>query len=513
MTHLSARMKCFKSVFFRRILLTVIAVLLVAHAIEFALLVARVSDTFLVSAAFVLPLAFAMAAACANYITDPLSDLAEKADCMAQGDLTVRADAGAPGEVGVLATTLNQLCDSLSQTICSLRNEKSQLNQILKSFSDGIAAIDENGHLTHYNAAVMQIFGSVTAGSPMELIPDESIWDTYRAVFRTREEQSMRYSLPGDRTLWISVVPVMGDDGSCTGVVGMFRDISEFERLEQTQRDYVANVSHELRTPITAMRGLLEPLADGLITDEQTRQRYYSIMLHESVRLSKLITDLLQLSRLQSGTEYMEVGAVDMEELLSGVLDNYRPEAEQKGIALSLDVPEDLPFAMTDEDRIEQILVILIDNAMHYTPEGGAITVSAETAEDAGERILIISVTDTGCGVSEQDAAHLFERFYKTDKSRKEGGTGLGLSIAKQIMDKLGGHIWVESEPGHGASFRFTLKCYVSNTIALGPSSTNVIFGSRVEEEPPHNALEDAHYEVLDQPKTKARKNVFRKKS
>ena len=507
-------MNRFKSVFFRRILLTVIAVLLVANSVEYLLMTARVSDTFIVSAAFVLPFAFLMAAACANYITSPLSDLAEKAAEMAKGDLGVRADTDAPGEAGVLAATLNQLCDSLSDTIFSLRNEKSQLDQILKSFSDGIAAIDGKEHLTHYNAAVMRIFGSVSAASPMELIPDESIWDTYRAVFRTHEDQSMRYSLPGDRTLWISVVPVMGDDGLCSGVVGLFKDVTEYERLEQTRRDYVANVSHELRTPITAMRGLLEPLADGLITDEETRQRYYQIMLHESIRLSKLITDLLQLSRLQSGTEYMELGAVDTEELLSEVLENYRPEAEQKGIQLDLDIPEGLPFAMTDEDRIEQILVILIDNAMHYTPEGGSVTLAAETAEVGGERLIIVSVTDTGCGIAKEDAEHLFERFYKTDKSRKEGGTGLGLSIAKQIIDKLGGHIWVESEPGKGASFRFTLKCYVTNTIALGPSSSDVIFGSSSEDERLSGRDSgDADYEVLEETKPNRRKSVFRKKS
>ena len=504
-------MNCFKSVFFRRILLTVIAVLLIAHAVEFLLLVAHVSDTFLVSAAFVLPLAFVLAAACANYITNPLSELTEKAEEMAKGDFTVRADVTAPGEAGVLAETLNKLCDSLAETIQSLSNEKSQLDQILKSFSDGVAAWDAQERLTHYNAAVMRIFGSVSAASPMELIPDESIWDTYRAVFRTQTEQSMRYSLPGDRTLWISIVPVTDDGGICTGVVGLFKDVTEYERLEQTRRDYVANVSHELRTPITAMRGLLEPLADGLITDEETKKRYYQIMLHESVRLSKLITDLLQLSRLQSGTEYMELGAVDMEELLSEVLENYKPEAEQKGITLSLDLPEELPKAIADEDRIEQILVILIDNAMRYTPAGGKVTLSADTVEDSGEKLMLVSVTDTGCGIAKEDAEHLFERFYKTDKSRREGGTGLGLSIAKQIMDKLGGHIWVESEPGQGASFRFTLKCYVTNTIELGPSSADGMFDMS-EDATPHTEEGDADYEVLETPKAKSRKSVFRKK-
>ena len=383
-----------------------------------------------------------------------------------------------------------------------LRSEKRQLNQILSSFSDGVAAIDSIGCLTHFNPALMQMFGAVDVKEPMDLVPDETVWSVFREVYETKTPQTMHYHQTGDRELWISIVPIFSEDVDtvCVGVVGLFKDVTEFEKLDRMRRDYVANVSHELRTPLTAVRGLLEPLSDGLIRDEETRQRYYRIMLREVERLSRLITDMLELSRLQSGTEHMEISAVNTYEMLYDLWQSYKNEAEQHGIELILDAGETLSYTMTDEDRIEQILVILIDNAMHYTPEGGKITIGAVETNDGS---VLVSVSDTGCGIAEGDLPHLFERFFKTDKSRKEGGTGLGLSIAKQIMDQLGETIYVESTVGQGTAFHFTLKKYVSNAIALGPTTSVGIYGDEgqaVSAQPDAEADQDAPYEVIPEP-------------
>ena len=214
---------------------------------------------------------------------------------MSKGRFHVRANERATGEIGILARALNTLCDNLAQTIYQLQSEKRQLNQLLSSFTDGVAAIDNIGCLTHYNPALMKMFGAVEVKVPMDLVPDESIWELFRSVYESREPASMHYTLPNERALWITIVPVTDEEGECTGVVGLFKDVTDLERLERTRRDYVANVSHELRTPLTAVRGLLEPLSDGMITDEETRQRYYRIMLREVIRLSRLITDMLEL--------------------------------------------------------------------------------------------------------------------------------------------------------------------------------------------------------------------------
>ncbi|NLI53056.1 MAG: cell wall metabolism sensor histidine kinase WalK [Clostridiales bacterium] len=442
----------------------------------------------------IMPVVMLLVAVSTNRLSKPLHDMSNAAIEMSKGHFDVRANEKATGEIGILARALNTLCDNLAQTIYQLQSEKRQLNQLLSSFTDGVAAIDNIGCLTHYNPALMKMFGAVEVKVPMDLVPDASIWELFRSVYDTREPASMHYSLPNERALWITIVPVVDDEGECTGVVGLFKDVTDLERLEKTRRDYVANVSHELRTPLTAVRGLLEPLADGMITDAETQQRYYRIMLREVIRLSRLITDMLELSRLQSGTEHMEVHAVNLEELLQDTRQNYLNEAAQRGISLVLDA-DAVPYAMTDEDRVEQLLVILIDNAMRYTPQGGSITIGA--TETAGDRILV-TVSDTGCGIDPEDLPHIFERFFKTDKSRKEGGTGLGLSIAKQIVDKLGENIFVESKPGEGTSFHFTLKKYISNAIALGPVGAGVVVQeAAASQKRPERGSQDAPYEVL----------------
>ena len=453
----------------------------------------KLSDTLILTIILGMMVALLFVIISARATSKPLIEMANTAREMSKGNFTVRANEDLSGESGILAHALNELCDNLSSTINQLRSEKSQLNSLLISFNDGVAAIDYAGQLTHFNPALQKMFGTLDTETPLDVVPDGSIWGKFHEVLETQEPQTLHYKLPGDRMLWITIVPILSDDGECTGAVGLFKDVTEFEKLEQTRRDYVANVSHELRTPLTAIRGLLEPLADGMVKDDATRSRYYDIMMHEVQRLSRLITDLLQLSRLQSGTEYMEVSAVNTYELLEDVMLNYKAEAEQKGIHLILRA-DNVPYAMTDRDRIEQVLVILIDNAMRYTPEGGSIEIAASDGD-----VIVVSVSDTGCGIAPEELPHLFERFYKVDKSRKDGGTGLGLSIAKQIIDMLGEQILVESEVGKGTCFSFTLKKYVSNAIALGPTADYVYDPSaeepRIRQEA--DGAEDAPYEVI----------------
>ena len=466
----------------------------------------KLSTSLFWIAAIVLPVTLLITSWRIRRITEPLHTMSEAAIAMSKGNFDIRVNEDEIGEVGVLARALNGLCAGLSQTIYQLKTEKSQLDQILQSLTDGVAATDEVGMLTHYNAALMRMFGAVNVEKREELVPDPKIWKAFDEVFETGEPQSITYPMAGDKTLWITIAPVVTDGGQRVGVAGLFKDMTEMERLEAMRREYVANVSHELRTPLTAVRGLLEPLADGMVKDEEDRQRYYRIMLHEVLRLSRLITDMMTLSRLQSGTEYMEVVRVDMNTLIRDIASGYSGPARQKGIELVVDSPKPVPDEMTDPDRIEQVLIILIDNAMRYTPEGGTITIGMCNAKDS----IILTVTDTGCGISKDDLPHIFERFYKVDKSRGEGGTGLGLSIAQFIMEKLGESITVESEPGKGTRFILTVKRYVRNAIALGPAGEGRgRYGDEQAEEPNErkdekengtDTIVDAPYEVIESP-------------
>lgn len=428
-------------------------------------------------------------------VNKPIADMTKVAIAVAKGDYEVRADESAKGEMGIFARAMNRMSETLSQTIYQLDSEKRQLWSILSSFTDGVAALDDLGNLTHYNPALMKMFGAVEVKTPMDLVPDATVWDTFHAVFENGEPQTMEYTLPGEKYLFITVVPVMSEENVCKGVVGLFKDVTEFQNLEKMRKDYVANISHELRTPLTAVRGLLEPLSDGMIRDEDTRLKYYGIMLHEVERLSRLITDMLQLSRLESGTEYMDRKVFDLNELIEDVFESYYQVAEKKGTRLELDL-ENTPQVLSDPDRIEQVLVILLDNAMRYAGEKG--TVRIFTKQD--DHDIYVSVWDSGCGIAEKDIGHVFERFYKTDRSRREGGTGLGLSIAKQITEKLGETISVKSEQGQWTCFTFTLKKYVSNAIPLGPvdlENAIVYAGDKEEPKAPAREGSDAEYEVV----------------
>ena len=437
---------------------------------------ARLSRSLWLVSLLLLPLLILTSYFAVNQMLHPITEMTKVAKQLSKGNYDVRAKDDYPGELGLFARTLNNMSRALSTTIHQLENEKRQLGYILSSFSDGVAAINSQGELTHYNPALMKMFGTVDVHSTMDLVPDRSIWEAFEGVVDSQEPRMFHYNLPGDRVLWISVVPVLSDSEGCVGAVGLFKDATEIEKLERMRNEYVANISHELRTPLTSLRGLLEPLADGMVKDPEKQKQYYSIMLHEVERLSRLITDMLQLSRLQAGTEAMEMTMFDVNELLEEVSQSFQTEAKKRNIRIELETAETLSPVLSDRDRIEQVLVILIDNALRYAKSRICLRASENVHE------VVIDVWDDGIGISKENLSRVFERFYKVDKSRKDGGTGLGLSIAKKIMDQLEEQIEVDSKEGEWTCFRFTLKKYVSNAIPL--SSVPDIIVSQEDQKP-----------------------------
>jgi len=253
--------------------------------------------------------------------------------------------------------------------------------------------------------------------------------------------------------LGMTITPLTDLDGQVAGAVGLFLDITESERLERTRRDYVANVSHELRTPLTAMRALIEPLSEGMVRDEETRSRYYAIMLRETLRLSRLINDLMELSRLQSGQLSLTARPVNLQDILGDLAEKYTAAAAERGLTYECRARE-LPQVLANPDRVEQVLVILLDNAMKYTPEGGRVAVEAKVDDEK----VTLCVADTGVGIDPADQPYVFDRFYKVDRAHTGLGSGLGLSIASELMKAMGETLWLKSEPGKGSRFYFTLK-------------------------------------------------------
>ena len=387
----------------------------------------------------------------ASRMVRPITRMRTVALTMADGDLTARAEDGSNDEYGELGRALNYLSSELGSTISSLQMERNRLQSLINGLSEGIIAVDAKGATTLINPAVYGLLNlqstddNVRAAAPDVFAMFDQALSSAQAVKKTVWQ--------GDVALHISVSPLLLQSGEVTGCVGIVSDVTSAERLEQTRRDYVANVSHELRTPLTAMRALIEPLRDGLVKTEEQRQQIYDVVLRETMRLSRLVNDMLELSRLQSGTASLSRSVFAPLPLFNLIHETYSAYAEDYQQTFVYDVPEDLPSVWGNPDRTQQVLIVLLDNAFKYTPEGGVVTLSACAEGD----VVRVRVRDTGVGIPAADLPHVFDRFYKVDKSHHSKGTGLGLAIAYEIMKHLGEEMSVTSEPGQGSCFTFTL--------------------------------------------------------
>lgn len=387
----------------------------------------------------------------ASRMVRPITRMRTVALTMAGGDLTARAEDGSNDEYGELGRALNYLSSELGSTISSLQMERNRLQSLINGLSEGIIAVDAKGATTLINPAVYGLLNlqstddNVRAAAPDVFAMFDQALSSAQAVKKTVWQ--------GDVALHISVSPLLLQSGEVTGCVGIVSDVTSAERLEQTRRDYVANVSHELRTPLTAMRALIEPLRDGLVKTEEQRQQIYDVVLRETMRLSRLVNDMLELSRLQSGTASLSRSVFAPLPLFNLIHETYSAYAEDYQQTFVYDVPEDLPSVWGNPDRTQQVLIVLLDNAFKYTPEGGVVTLSACAEGD----VVRVCVRDTGVGIPAADLPHVFDRFYKVDKSHHSKGTGLGLAIAYEIMKHLGEEMSVTSEPGQGSCFTFTL--------------------------------------------------------
>ena len=390
---------------------------------------------------------------------EPVARLRDAAVAMSEGDLDIRADENAYGELGELGKAVNQLSYQLSRNMYTLIVERNRLRNMLNGLSEGIVAIDAKGEITHTNPALDKFFTrqktAVHLPDPrMKVIDDKSVWDDFDAVILSGEPMSRNLQLQSkDMILRMSITPIVDEIGSIAGAVGLFSDITQMERLERTRREYVSNVSHELRTPLTAMRALVEPLSEGMVTEEADRQRYYAIILREIQRLSRLINDQLELSRLQSGNLAIQKSVIALDDVVYDVCDRYTGIAAEHGLELKLGTDfSRCPSVYANADRVEQMLIILVDNAIKYT-EAGSVTVSADWDDER----VVMHVKDTGIGIEESDLPYVFDRFYKVDKAHSGKGSGLGLSIAKELLKRMDEEIWVTSEKGVGTEFSFTI--------------------------------------------------------
>lgn len=385
-------------------------------------------------------------------IANPLVEMRKVAKAMSEGDFSVRAKDYYSGELGQLAATLNKLAGELSNTINSLTIEGNLLKQIINSMSDGLLGFDLNQNINLRNSTFDNMFGIVSGLEELERSICEDIYKVSLVAAASSKTETATCDIKG-KTILISASPILSEGEIVVGTVLLFRDITEATRLEQTRRDYVANVSHELRSPLTAVKGLIIPLKEGMVKVEDKRKHFYEVIYNEIERLNRLVNDLFELSRLQSRKEPFDIQVVDVLNILYDQQDKYQLLAEEKGINLNVEAKNQLLYAKGNIDRISQVLTILIDNALKFAKRNSNITLSAEIKNSK----VRISVRNTGSTINSEDLQFVFDRFYKVDKSHKEEGAGLGLSIAKEIVTRMNGCIYAESDGINETCFSFAL--------------------------------------------------------
>lgn len=394
----------------------------------------------------------------ARGLAEPVDELTRVAERMSAGDLTQTVRPRGPDEIGRLGEMFNRMADRLSTTITTLSAEQKKLAAVVAGMTDGVVAADRGGEVILANRAAAELLGwpeGKEGGAQARRVP----WPRLRAVIddAATHGRICAEELPpaetGSRLIEAHCAPITGDAGRSVGAVAVLRDVTDLRRLERARRELTANVSHELRTPLTSIKGFAETLLAGAMRDETSCRRFLEIIDQESNRLVKLVDDLLDLSRLESKRLSLEMGQVRVRDLVTDTVAKMQPLAG--GRALELRQVESDVTVLADRDRLAQVLTNLVDNAIKFTRDDGRITVGWRTLNGEVE----VSVADDGPGILPADLPHVFERFYKADRSRAAlpGGTGLGLAITKHIVEAHGGRIRVASAPGSGTTFAFTL--------------------------------------------------------
>ncbi len=388
----------------------------------------------------------------ARGLIEPIDELTQVASQMSAGDLSRAVRPRGSDEIGRLGVMFNLMAERLTGTIATLSAERTKLETVVSGMVDGVIATDHAGEIILTNRAATELLGHNATSGPALDGRLRTLLSEAATSGRVSAEELPPAEV-GDRIVEVHCAPIAGNGGGPIGAVAVLRDVTEFRHLERLRRELTANVSHELRTPLTSIKGFAETLLGGAMRDEATSRHFLGIIDKETDRLVKLVDDLLDLSRLEDKRVSLDLGHVDVGDLVVETVARMRPLAGSRDLQVVVG-PSDA-LALGDRDRLAQVLTNLMDNAIKFTPDGGKIAVAWRTLNGEVE----VSIADTGAGIPEHDLPHVFERFYKADRARAAvpGGSGLGLAITKHIVEAHGGRIRVASRLGAGTTFTFTL--------------------------------------------------------
>ena len=426
---------------------------------------------FILSGAFIVTalLAIILSINLAEKFTAPLETITAVARRLAAGRLSERVHVRTGNEIDILSLALNNLASRLEDKLEEISAEKQKLQLILEHMDNAVMLFDCHGCLLEANRSAFLWFNlspAMFGQHNLNVLGSSQIDNLLRNSQKNESVQQniLRINFQGTKKIFqASLVGLPAKAGVSSGVLAVFHDITSLTLLQERQADFVANASHELSTPLTAIRGFAETLVDGAAENADDSRRFASIILTEAERMQRLVQDLLQLAKVESAEYRQNIVTVPVhaQSVIDAVVRELSPVWRHKRISFSVEQPSEPLMVKATPDWLKQILVNLVDNAIKYTPDGGAVFLAVVAQGD----LLRFTVKDSGIGIPAEDLPRIFERFYRIDKARSRavGGTGLGLAIVKHLLDALGGTIEVTSSPDAGTTFTFTLPSALSS--------------------------------------------------
>jgi two-component system phosphate regulon sensor histidine kinase PhoR len=403
-----------------------------------------------------------IAALIARMITKPVRQITKAAVGITAGNLGQQIEIRTNDEIGRLAHAFNEMSQNLKTTIAAIVDERGNLATVLTNLTDGVVMTDAEEKLLLTNPAAERLFNfkkeNVNGHPLIEAVHDYEIDEIVKKCLSTTHEQTAQLETNG-RFIRVIAVPIT--TGRSYSTLVLFQDLTELRNLQTMRRELIGNISHDLRTPIAGIKAMVETLQDTAIDDKQVALDFLTRINGEVDRLTQMVTELTELSHIETGKAELRRVPTNLNYLIEEVVGQMRPQAESKPVTITTDFNSNLPVIKVDKDRIRQTLTNLVHNAIKFNNPGGKVTITTTFHNESA----IVSMSDTGIGISKEDLPHIFERFYKADKARSQGGSGLGLAIAKHTIQAHGGNISVKSEEGKGTTITFDLPLNTKPTV------------------------------------------------